>query len=160
MGNTRASQFAETLVQLVLRTHHTAEVMQSDQDWQALGLIAARMLFWCGGAVYACRCEGNEMRFALKVAHAPLGAMAHHISGAYAIHLRRSRGLRGSIFKHYTAIPLRDEFYLDDLVLWLHRSEPHKRIWTADDAYLSPNSLKSQPFNAHRAGRILSGCSA
>ena len=141
MGNTRAPEFAETLVQLVLRTHHTAEVVQSDQDWQALGLIAARMLFWCGGAIYACRCEGNEIRFALQVAHAPLGAMAHHISAAYAFHLHRSRGLGGRIFKHYSAIPLHDEFFLDDLVLWLHRPEPRRRIWTADDAYVSPNSL-------------------
>lgn len=140
MGNTRAPQFAETLVQLVLRTHQTAEVIQSDQDWRALGFIAARMLFWCGGAIYACRCEGNEIRFALQVAHAPLGAMAHHISGAYAIHLHRSRGLSGSIFKHYTAIP-HDEFFLDELVLWLHRAEARRRIWTAEEAYLSPNSL-------------------
>jgi hypothetical protein len=140
MGNTRAPRFTETLVQLVLRTHQTAEVIQTDQDWQALGLIAARMLFWCGGAIYACRCEGNEIRFALQVAHAPLGAMAHHISGAYAIHLR-SRGLGGSIFKHYTAIPLHDEFFLDELALWLHRAEPRRRIWTAEEAYLSPKSL-------------------
>jgi hypothetical protein len=141
MGNITTPQFAKTLVQLVLRTHHTTDLVQTDQDWRALGFIAARMLFWCGGAIYACRCEGNEIRFALQVAHAPLGAMAQHISGAYANHLHRSRGLRGSIFKHYTAIPLDDDIFLDDLVLWLHRSEPRRRIWTAEDAYLSPNSL-------------------
>jgi hypothetical protein len=156
MGGTAAPQFAETLVQLVLRGHQTDALIQTDEDWRALGLIAARMLFWCGGAIYACRCEGNEIRFALQVVHAPLGAMAHHISGAYASHLHRARGLAGSIFKHYTAIPLRDETYLDELVLWLHRSAvpvaswsspstsaaiARRRVWTADDAYLSPNSL-------------------
>jgi hypothetical protein len=141
MGNTPAAQFSETLVQLVLRAQHTDALMQTDDDWRALGLIAARMQFWCGGAIYACRCEGNEIRFALRVAHAPLGAMAHHISGAYAIHLRQTRGLGGGIFKHYTAIPLRDEIFLDDLVLWLHRPATDTRIWTADDAYLTPNSL-------------------
>src|SRR5882724_11333058 len=108
MGSTPAPQFAETLVQLVLRAHHTDALMQTDDDWRALGLIAARMLFWCGGAIYACRCEGSEIRFALQVAHASLGAVAHHISGGYAIHLRRTRGLGGGIFKHYTAIPLHD----------------------------------------------------
>jgi hypothetical protein len=139
MGSTPGPPFTETLVQLVLRAHH-AELVQTDDDWRALGQIAARMLFWCGGAVYACRCEGNEIRFALQVAHAPVGAMAHHISGAYAIYLRQMRGLAGSIFKHYTAIPLHDDFYLDDLVLWLHRPAT-TRIWTADEAYLAPNSL-------------------
>ena len=141
MGSTPAPQFAETLVQLVLRAHHTDALMQTDDDWRALGLIAARMLFWCGGAIYACRCEGSEIRFALQVAHAPLGAMAHHISGGYAIHLRQTRGLRGGIFKHYTAIPLHDAIFLDDLVLWLHRPGTRTRIWTADDAYLTPNAL-------------------
>jgi hypothetical protein len=155
MGNTPAPQFAETLVQLVLRARHSDALLQTDQDWRALELIASRMLFWCGGAIYACRCEGNEMRFALQVAHAPLGAMAHHLSGAYAIHVRQTRGLGGSIFKHYVAIPL-DEVYLDDLVLWLHRfaapaitspispafaPAPRARIWTADHAYLVPNSI-------------------
>jgi hypothetical protein len=141
MDDTPATLYAETLAQLVLRAHHTNELVQTDDDWQALGQITARMLFWCGGAIYACRCEGNEIRFAIQVAHAPLGAMAHHISGAYAIHLRQTRGLRGSIFKHYAAIPLQDDFYLDDLVLWLHRPVAHTRIWTADDAYLTPKSL-------------------
>ncbi|HEX3912159.1 MAG TPA: helix-turn-helix domain-containing protein [Steroidobacteraceae bacterium] len=141
MGATSAPNFAETLVQLVIRARRIDELLRTNEDWQMLGHIASRMLFWCGGAIYGCRCDGNEMRFALQVTYAPLGAMAHHISGGYAIHLRRTRGLDGSIFKHYTAIPLHDEIFLDDLVLWLHRSEPNRRIWTGDDAYLSPNSL-------------------
>jgi hypothetical protein len=168
MGDTPAPRFAETLVQLVLRARRTDALLQTDDDWRALGLIAARMLFWCGGAIYACRCEGNEMRFALQVAHAPLGTMAHHISGAYAIHLRRTRGLSGGIFKHYAAIPL-DEVFLDDFVLWLHRSAapaatapispasapvPRARIWTADDAYLVPNSMPW--INTDRVLRALS----
>jgi len=154
MGNTPAPRFAETLVQLVLRARHTDALMQTDDDWRALGLIAARMLFWCGGAIYACRCEGGEIRFALQVAHAPLGAMAHHISGAYAIHLRQTRDLGGGIFKHYTAIPLHDEVFLDELVLWVHRPVTHARVWTADDAYLTPNSL---PWI--NTGRVLSALS-
>jgi hypothetical protein len=79
--------------------------------------------------------------------------MAHHISGAYAIHVRQTLGQRGSIFKHYAAIPL-DEVYLDDFVLWLHRSAARTRIWTADDAYLTPNSL---PWI--NTDRVLSGLS-
>jgi hypothetical protein len=169
MGGTTAPQFAEALVQLVLRGHQFEALIQTDDDWRALGLIAARMLFWCGGAIYACRCEGSEMRFALQVAHAPLGAMAHHISGAYAIHLHRSRGIAGSIFKHYTVLPLKDEIYLDDLVMWLHRSAvpvansssspasaaiARPRVWTADDAYLLPNSLPW--INTDRVLRALS----
>ena len=140
MGATPEQQIAKTLVQLVLRARHTDALMQTDDDWRALGRIAARMLFWCGGAIYACRCEGNEIRFALRVAHAPLGAVAHHISGAYAIHQRQRLRRGGGIFKHYTAIPV-DEVFLDELVLWLHRPATHTRIWTADDAYLTPNSL-------------------
>ena len=154
MGTTPAAHFTETLVQLVLRAHHTDELVQTDAEWRLLGQITARMLFWCGGAIYACRCEGSEIRFAIQVAHAPLGAMAHHISGAYAIHLRQTRGLRGSIFKHYAAIPLQDDTYLDELVLWLHRTVTLSRIWTSEDAYLTPKSL---PWID--TGRVLSALS-
>jgi Bacterial dnaA protein helix-turn-helix len=134
-------QFSDTPMQLVLRGRRADPLVQTDDDWRELGVIAARMLFWCGGAIYGCRCEGNEIRFALQVAHAPLGAMAHHISGAYALHLQRAHGLRSSIFKHYTAIPLLDQFLLDALVLWMHRPGIGARIWTTEEAYLTPNSM-------------------
>ncbi len=89
------------------------------------------------------------MRFAVQSAHASTGAIAHHISGAYAIYLRHRRGWTGSIFKHYVAIPIDAELFLDDLVIWLHRpAEPDKAesarvdfCWTGDSAYLSPKSL-------------------
>src|ERR1700689_1637017 len=108
MGSTPAPQPAETLVQLVLRARHIDAIVQNDEDWGALGAIAARMLFWCGGAIYACRCEGNEMRFALAVVHASMGTIAHQMAGAYATRLRQTRRIGGGIFKHYVAIPLRD----------------------------------------------------
>jgi hypothetical protein len=134
-------QFAETPVQLVLRGRRTDALMRTDGDWRELGIIAARMLFWCGGSIYGCRCEGNEIRFAMQVAHASLGAMAHHISGAFALHLRRTRDMPGGVFRHYGVVPLHDEDFLDDLVQWLHRSTASTRIWTADEAYLTPNSM-------------------
>jgi hypothetical protein len=153
MGANSVPSSAETLVQLVLRTHHRDALIQTEEDWHALGLIAARMLFWCGGAIYACRCEGNEIRFALQVVHASMGTIAHQVAGAYATYLRKTRRLSGAIFRHYVAIPLRDAAFLDYLVFWLHRSkEPATapsavttsgtaRLWTADGAYLIPNSL-------------------
>src|ERR1700689_2738367 len=121
MGTTSAPQPAETLVQLVLRAHHIDELVQNEEDWRALGTIAARMLFWCGGAIYACRCEADEMRFALQVEHATVGAIAHQIVGAYATRLRKTRHLSGAIFKHYAVIPLCDAVFLDELVFWMHR---------------------------------------
>jgi hypothetical protein len=153
MGDNPATEPAETLVQLVLRAHRGYALMEDDEDWRALGSIAARMLFWYGGAIYACRCEGSEMRLALQLMHAAIGAIAHQIAGAYATHLRKTRGLGGSLFKHYIVIPLRDDIFLDDLVFWVHRSpdrasasamsKPDARlqVWTADSAYLVPNSL-------------------
>ena len=148
MGKRNAPSHSGKLVQLILRGERSQALVQTDDDWQALGVIVARMLFWCGGFIHGCRCEANEMRFAVQVAHAPIGAMAQHIAGAYAIRLRRHRGWRGRVFKHYSAIPLHDEIFLDDLVMWLHRpAEPRPRgknstpIQTADAAYLSPRSL-------------------
>jgi Bacterial dnaA protein helix-turn-helix len=144
MGDSRGGEIAETLVQLVLRGCRADALVESAEDWRALGVIASRMLFWCGGAIYACRCEGKEMRFAIQVAHSSIGAMAHHLSAPYALHLRQSRGISGSVFKHYMTLPLDDETYLDDLVLWLHRPSTTvastTSTWTADAAYLMPHS--------------------
>jgi hypothetical protein len=136
------------LVHLVLRGRRPEALVRSDEDWQAVSSIARRMLFWCGGSIHGCRCEGGEMRFALQVGRAPVGSMACHISGAYAIHLRRSRGWTGPVFRHYSAIPVDAELFLDDLVIWLHRPAPRagaapgrtSLCWTANFAYLYPNS--------------------
>ena len=144
MGESPRGEIAETLVQLVLRGCRGDALVDSAEDWRALGVIASRMQFWCGGAIYGCRCEGREMRFAIQVAHSSIGAMAHHISAPYALYLRQSRGIPGSVFKHYMSLPLEDDTYLDDLVLWLHRpSTPAATTttWTADAAYLTPQSI-------------------
>jgi hypothetical protein len=140
MGNAVAPGYSPQFFQLILRGRRSQALIQIDDDWRALGDIVTRMLFWCGGCVHGCRCEADEMRFAVQVAHAPIGAMAQHVSVAYAMRLRRLRGWRGSLFKHYAATPLPDESLLDDLVLWLHRpAGPH--VWTGETAYLAPHSL-------------------
>jgi hypothetical protein len=81
------------------------------------------------------------MRFAVQMGRASTGAMAHHIAGAYAIHLRRRRGWTGRIFYHHIAIPIDGDLFLDDLVIWLHRPPQSAFCWTADSAYLNAKSL-------------------
>ncbi len=140
----------QDIIHLNLRGHRPQALVQDEEDWEALSAIAERMLFWCGGSIHGCRCEGREMHFAVQVGHAPVGAMAHHISGAYAIHLRRRRGWTGGTFNHYVAIPIDADLFLDDLVVWLHRPPQSggpggaraELCWTADSAYLIPRSLR------------------
>jgi transposase-like protein len=138
----------QEIVHLHLRGREPNALVQDEEDWHALSVIAERMLFWCGGSIHGCRCEGPEMRFAVELRHASAGATAQHISGTYAIHLRRRRGWTGRIFNHYHAIPIDAELYLDELVLWLHRPPESTKAegarsdacWTADSAYLIPKS--------------------
>jgi transposase-like protein len=136
------------IIHLNLRGQLPHTLVQDEEDWQALAAIAERMLFWCGGSIHGCRCEGREMRFALQMGRAPVGAMAHHISGAYALHVRRRHGWTGRVFKHYAATFIDGDLFLDDLVIWLHRppeafeqAQPQENFcWTTDSAYLIPNS--------------------
>jgi hypothetical protein len=135
-------------VHLVLRGCRAEALVQDEADWRALSMIAERMLFWCGGRIHGCRCDGNEMHFAVEPARAPMGSMVSHLSGAYAVHLRRRRGWTGEVFRHYRATPLDAELYLDDLVIWLHRpakprhpNNPQANCWTADAAYRTRGSL-------------------
>ena len=150
------------VVHLILRGRQLEPLVRNDEDWQAVSAIARRTLFWCGGSIHGCRCEGREMRFALQVDRASVGSMAGHISGAYAGYLRRNRGWTGPVFHHYSAIPVDAELFLDDLVIWLHR--PPQRTgaaqgrtslcWTANSAYLCPNSS-----NWISTGRVLTALS-
>jgi hypothetical protein len=139
---------SKSCIHLILRGRRAEALVQDDEDWQVLSVIAERVLFWCGGWIHGCRCEGNELRFAVEAAYASVGSMVSHISGPYALHLRRRRGWTGSVFKRYSAIVLDAELYLDDLVIWLHRPPPGDSTaranpcWTADAAYRIPNSVR------------------
>jgi hypothetical protein len=136
------------LVHLCLRGRRPTALVQDEEDWQALSTIAKRMLFWCGGSIHACRCEGRDMRFAVGLGHAPIGTVARHVSGPYAAHLRRRHGWTGGIFNSYVATSVDGELFLDELVTWLHRppqsdagdSSAAAACWTADRAYLIPHS--------------------
>jgi hypothetical protein len=148
MGKTITPSFSQELVHLTLRGRRPQALVRDENDWKALTVIATRMLFWCGGSIHGCRCEGNEIHFAVQVAHASIGAMVRHLSDAYAIHLRRRHEWTRGVFKHYIAVSVDADLYLDDLVIWLHRPtesvtlpQSHARVcWTADAAYLVPNS--------------------
>jgi transposase-like protein len=131
----------QDVIHLKLRGCRPHALVQDKEDWRALSAIAERMLFWCGGSIHGCRCQGNEMRFAVQMGHASAGAMARHIAGAYGIHLRRRRGWTGRIFYPYVAIPVDGDLFLDDLVIWLHRPPESAFCWTADSAYLITKSL-------------------
>src|ERR1700722_11793595 len=137
------------IIHLILRGRRNQALVLDEEDWHALSVVAKRMLFWCGGSICGCRCEGSEIRLAIHRGYASVGAIAHHISGAYAIHLRRRYGWSGSVFKHYMAIAIDGDLFLDDLVIWLHRAHESDEAegtrarfcWTGDSAYLSPKSL-------------------
>jgi hypothetical protein len=130
-----------SVTQLILRGSRPQTLVETEEDWHALGAIAERMLFWCGGSILGARCERNEIRFALQLGRASVGAMAHHLSAAYGTRMRRERGWRGATFRPYRVIPLDDDD-LDDLMRWLHRpAETKEPVFTAAAAYLTPLAL-------------------
>jgi hypothetical protein len=149
MGRKQLPHFAGALFHLILPGRRRHELVQDDEDWTSLGTIAKRTLWWCDGAIHACRCDGSRMHFALEVSHSTVGAMSQRISGGYAQYLTRRRAWTGGAFAPYVAIPVDAALYLTDLVVWLHRPwkrddrtlAPRGRYWTGDDAYLAPGSL-------------------
>jgi len=130
---------------LTLRGHPGRVLVQEEGDWQELAAVAERMLFWCGGAIHGCRCEGDELHFAIELAHAPLAQVVRHLSGGYAGYLRRQHGWAGGIFRRYRAVPVDVALYWEDLVVWLHQARPCNGpttpCWTADAAYRQPGAL-------------------
>lgn len=137
---TRSPLTPGSVAQLILRGRRPQTLVETEEDWLALGAMAERMLFWCGGSILGARCERNEIRFALQLGRASVGAMAHHLSAAYGTRMRRERGWRGATFQRYRVIPLVDDPY--DLVRWFHRpGEASQPVFTARAAYLTPPAL-------------------
>lgn len=136
-------------VHLTLRGRDARVLVPEEADWHALGQVAERMLFWCGGAIHGCRCEGNELHFALELAGASLAQVVRHLSGGYARHVRRRHGWTGKLFRRYRMVPVEVDSYWEDLVLWLHRPRTMEGpgnplagpCWTADAAYRTPGAL-------------------
>jgi hypothetical protein len=60
----------QNVIHLKLRGRRPHALVQDEEDWHALSAIAERMLFWCGGSIHGCRCQANEMRFAVQMGHA------------------------------------------------------------------------------------------
>jgi hypothetical protein len=149
MGRKQLPHFDGALFHLILPGRRPDSLVQDEEDWRVLGTVARRMLWWCGGSIHGCRCDGNRMHFALQVSRAQVGAMSQRISIAYAQHLRRRRDWGGRIFAPYVAIPVDAALYLSDLVLWLHGPwragdqalTQRSRYWTGDDAYRTPGAL-------------------
>src|ERR1700736_120157 len=55
------------IIHLNLRGRRPHALVQDEGDWHALSAIAERMLFWCGGSIHGCRCDGHEIRFAAEM---------------------------------------------------------------------------------------------
>ena len=134
-------EFSKDVIHLTLRGCRSGRLVEHEMDWRALSRIIERMLFWCGGSIHGCRCEGSEMHFAVQTMHAPIASIVRHLVGGYAAYLHRGRGWTGRIFKHYVARTLDAELHLDELVLWLHRPAGDMECWTTDRAYRIPNLL-------------------
>ena len=129
-----------SITQLILRGRRPQTLVETEEDWLALGAMAERMLFWCGGSILGARCERNEIHFALQLGRASVGAMAHHLSAAYVTRMRRKRGWRGVVFQRSRVIPLAND--LGDLMGWLHRpGEANEPVFTSKAAYLTPPAL-------------------
>jgi hypothetical protein len=131
---------------VILPTFGQLPVVLDGEDWRALGVSVANMLFWCGGRVFACRGEGAELHFALETAGASVGCMCRRIAVRYALYLVKRRATRGRIFRPYLALPL-PSAYRQDLVLWLHRHTGNA-CCTTDAAYLTPGSTSWVDTNA------------
>ena len=124
------------LLHVVLRSSRSGPLVRDEADWRKMAESIDSMLFWCGGRVFACRCEADRVEFALEAAQVPIGRMFRYVTVPYALHFNRSRGSTGPVFKRLRTFRIRDAFRTE-FVLWLHRPLDGAG-WTGDAAYQEP----------------------
>ena len=121
------------LLHVILRSCRPELLVRDESDWRKMIESIDSMLFWCGGRVFACRCEADRIDLAVEAAQVPLGRMFRYVTVPYALHFNRTRGSTGRVFKRLRTFRVRDAFRTE-FVLWLHRPLSGAG-WTADAAY-------------------------
>ena len=121
------------LLHVILRSCRPEPLVRDEVDWRKMIESIDSMLFWCGGRVFACRCEADRVELAIEAAQIPLGRMFRYVTVPYALHFNRTRGSTGRVFKRLRTFRVRDAFRTE-FVLWLHRPLSGAG-WTADAAY-------------------------
>lgn len=121
------------LLHVILRSCRPEPLVRDESDWRKMIESIDSMLFWCGGRVFACRCEADRIDLAIEAAEVPLGRMFRYVTVPYALHFNRTRGSTGRVFKRLRTFRVRDAFRTE-FVLWLHRPLSGAG-WTADAAY-------------------------
>lgn len=121
------------LLHVVLCGCRPERLVRDEVDWRKMTEGIDSMLFWCGGRVFACRCEADRVEFAIEAAEVPIGHMLRYVSVPYALHFNRSRGSKGQVFRRLRTFRVRAAFRTE-FVLWMHRPLTGPG-WTADSAY-------------------------
>ena len=130
---------SSALLHVILRGCRSGPLVRDEVDWRKMTESIDSMLFWCGGRVFACRCEADRVEFAIEAAQVPIGRMFRYVTVPYALHFNRSRGSTGPVFKRLRSFRVRDAFRTE-FVLWLHRPL-NGAGWTGDAAYQEPGRL-------------------
>lgn len=127
------------LLHVILRSCRPGLLVRDEVDWRKMAESIDSMLFWCGGRVFACRCEGDCVELAVEAAQVPIGRMLRYVTVPYALHFNRTRGSAGQVFRRLRTFRVRDAFRTE-FVLWLHRPLIGPG-WTADSEYQGVSAL-------------------
>ncbi len=124
---------------VVLRGCRPGPLVESEGDWRKMIEGIESMLFWCGGRVLGCRCEGDRLELAIEPARVSLGRMLRYVTVPFALHVNRASGQSGKVFRPLRVYRLQAAFRTE-FVLWLHRPLAGSG-WSADGAYREPDSM-------------------
>lgn len=138
-GRVEAISGTAALVHVLLRAHDDATLVRDENDWRKMVGSLDQMVFWCGGHVLACRCQGGAMELAIEAEDVSPGNMLRYVTVPYALYFNQTRGRSGRVFNPSLTFRVLPGFR-SELVLWVHR--PLRGLgWTANIAYLEPGGL-------------------
>ena len=70
MGTRRArlgsDHRSSALLHVILHGCRSGPLVRDEVDWRKMTESIDSILFWCGGRVFACRCEADRVEFAIE----------------------------------------------------------------------------------------------
>src|SRR5688572_28299205 len=144
MGRLQRVHAPHGIYYVQLRINSGQVLFPDEEDVAEFNLLVANALSICDARLHAFCWTASEARFAVQVSHVPVGRFVQLVAGPYSRRLHRRLGQSGGLFQRHRAILVVGDFYVLQLIRYIHWSpvrlglaaDPAAHLWSSHRNYL------------------------